>query len=272
MNYATDALWWRLVCPEVRALASLLTAPPLWDSGCELPVKTLLGTHGFRFLLALDAQPAPLQHFLSQQKTTARLGIYAEHLLAFWLSHAPHSELPARNVKLDESGEIDFVARLDNEIYHLELSCKYLIADGKTENTLRSFDPQDTFLRKREKLMRQCAAGDSEIFRAWAASQNLGAVRSASLVRGMAFLPQDFQYELLNPYAWQGEIGLPTEIDASYRLMTLPRLAYLAPQRVRAAECFTWNEFQAQPNTLCAVLQQRADGFWHEIRRYAVMN
>ena len=47
MNYALDALWWRLTDPDVRALASLLTAPPLWHSGCELPVRELLGEHGF---------------------------------------------------------------------------------------------------------------------------------------------------------------------------------------------------------------------------------
>ena len=53
MNYALDALWWRLADPHVRALAALLTAPAPWHSGCEMPVHTLLGAHGFRFLLAL---------------------------------------------------------------------------------------------------------------------------------------------------------------------------------------------------------------------------
>ena len=43
MNYALDALWWKLATPSVRDLATLLTAPPLWQSGCELSVRALLG-------------------------------------------------------------------------------------------------------------------------------------------------------------------------------------------------------------------------------------
>ena len=39
MNYAQDALWWRLTHPIIRDLASLLTAPPLWRTDCELPVR-----------------------------------------------------------------------------------------------------------------------------------------------------------------------------------------------------------------------------------------
>ena len=42
MNYALDALWWKLSHPSVRDLATLLTAPPLWQSGCELSVLELL--------------------------------------------------------------------------------------------------------------------------------------------------------------------------------------------------------------------------------------
>ena len=60
MNYALDAIWWRLSHPAVRDLAALLTAPPLWHSGCELPIPRLLGSQGFRFLLSLDDAPAPL--------------------------------------------------------------------------------------------------------------------------------------------------------------------------------------------------------------------
>ena len=86
MNYALDALWWKLTSQPVRDLASLLTAPPLWQSGCELSVRELLGEHGFRYLLALDADPAPLTDYLAQRAPFGhRLGIYAEELLAFWL-------------------------------------------------------------------------------------------------------------------------------------------------------------------------------------------
>ena len=54
MNYAIDAIWWRLKNARIRALASLLTAPPLWQTHCELPVRELLGEQGFRLLLSWD--------------------------------------------------------------------------------------------------------------------------------------------------------------------------------------------------------------------------
>ena len=83
MNYALDALWWRLTDPNVRDLAAILTAPPLWHSGCELPLRELLGETGFRYLLALDSNPAPLQQHLAAEAPFAhRLGFYAESLLA----------------------------------------------------------------------------------------------------------------------------------------------------------------------------------------------
>ena len=64
MNYALDALWWRLTDPDVRALAAVLTAPALWHSGSELPVAALLGERGFRFLLELDSSSqTPAQPF-----------------------------------------------------------------------------------------------------------------------------------------------------------------------------------------------------------------
>ena len=131
MNYALDALWWRLREPAVRDLASLLTAPPLWDSGSELPVRTLLGEHGFRWLLALDGQPQPLQqHLAAEAPFGHRLGRYAESLLAFWLAQAPHAQLLARDWPLHDAdgrqlGAADFVCRLNGEIWHLELACKY---------------------------------------------------------------------------------------------------------------------------------------------------
>ena len=46
MNYALDAIWWRLKNPYVRDLASILTAPPLWQTGCELAVREVLGETG----------------------------------------------------------------------------------------------------------------------------------------------------------------------------------------------------------------------------------
>jgi hypothetical protein len=160
MNYALDAIWWRLRHPAVRDLASLLTAPPLWHSGCELPIPRLLGSQGFRFLLSLDDAPAPLTQWLEQEAPFGhRLGHYAESLLAFWLAHAPHCQLIARNHPIrSESGQTlgaaDFLCLLDSAPYHLELTCKYY--GGTTTDDFQGLNPADTLLGKAAKLQQQC--------------------------------------------------------------------------------------------------------------------
>ncbi|WP_153711624.1 DUF1853 family protein, partial [Eikenella corrodens] len=160
MNYALDAIWWRLSPPAVRDLAALLTAPPLWHSGCELPIPRLLGSQGFRFLLSLDDAPAPLTQWLEQEAPFGhRLGHYAESLLAFWLAHAPHCQLIARNHPVrSESGQTlgaaDFLCLLDSTPYHLELTCKYY--GGTTPDNFQGLNPTDTLLGKAAKLQQQC--------------------------------------------------------------------------------------------------------------------
>ena len=160
MNYALDAIWWRLRHPAVRDLATLLTAPPLWHSGCELPIPRLLGNQGFRFLLSLDSQPDPLQQWLEQEAPFGhRLGRYAESLLAFWLAHAPHCQLIARNHPVrSENGQTlgaaDFLCLLDSAPYHLELTCKYY--GGTTPDDFQGLNPADTLLSKAAKLQQQC--------------------------------------------------------------------------------------------------------------------
>ena len=160
MNYALDAIWWRLRHPAVRDLAALLTAPPLWHSGCELPIPRLLGSQGFRFLLSLDDAPAPLTQWLEPEAPFGhRLGHYAESLLAFWLAHAPHCQLIARNHPVrSESGQTlgaaDFLSLLDSVPYHLELTCKYY--GGTTPADFQGLNPADTLLGKAAKLQQQC--------------------------------------------------------------------------------------------------------------------
>ena len=137
MNFALDAIWWRLSNPHIRALASVLVAPALWRTGRELSVRELLGERGFRYLLDLDDNKS---FRLPENVGNPLLGKYAENLLAFWLANAPHSRLLGRNVQLFNLknqlvGELDFVAQLNGRIYHIELACKYFGAyDGQPEN------------------------------------------------------------------------------------------------------------------------------------------
>lgn len=161
MNYALDALWWKLTSQPVRDLASLLTAPPLWQSGCELGVRELLGERGFRYLLALDADSAPLTEHLTRRAPFGhRLGIYAEELLAFWFANAPHAELLAHNLTVSGSdgntqGAADFVARLNGKPYHIELTCKYYGGGTGRPEDMHGLDPTDTLLGKAAKLTAQ---------------------------------------------------------------------------------------------------------------------
>ena len=82
MNYALDALWQHLHHPRTRTLAALLTAPPPWRSGREIPVSLLLGSHGFRLLEQWDRQPESQPQALQNADEQQALGRYAESLLA----------------------------------------------------------------------------------------------------------------------------------------------------------------------------------------------
>lgn len=282
MNYALDAIWWQLRHPAVRDLAALLTAPPLWHSGCELPARRLLGSHGFRYLLYLDGHTTPLQQWLEQEAPFAhRLGRYAESLLAFWLKHAPHIELLARNLPLyNESrqtlGAADFICLIDQEPWHLELTCKYY---GSSRNTadFHGLNPNDLLSRKTAKLQQQCSllqqpAAQSQLppqIRSYL--KTYGQLRAASVIRGIGFTPNGILHgKPLNPLGWSGlylQHWLQYDAPPQQRFHWLPRLGYLSPARIRIEQTLSAAELAQQPGGLAAVIEQRPDGMWHEILR-----
>ena len=280
MNYALDALWWRLTDPDVRALASLLTAPPLWHSGRELPVRELLGEQGFRFLLALDQQPGQLQAALAVEAPFhQRLGYYAESLLAFWFVHAPHSRLLARNIRWQNlnggQGELDFAVVLNGRPYHVELTCKYYGDADADPAQMAGLNPRDKLIDKAAKLQRQLA-GLSYLPEPtpWqAAGFEPNQVQSVSIVRGMGFAAAGrvFRQAPLNLYGWHGLYMAPqteaASADPQRLYYLLPRMALLAPARVCEEACLKKIEPDAEPG-LWAGLERRPDGYWHEIERW----
>lgn len=280
MNYALDALWWRLSDPAVRDLAVLLTAPPPWHSGCELPVRSLLGDGGFRYLLALDAAPHPLHEALQQHMPFGhRLGLYAEALLAFWLGSAPHCRLYARNLPFcradgSTAGAADLIADINGVCHHIELTCKYY--GGADDTALCGLNRTDTLKAKAAKLEAQLARGAHPDFQAAVAAAGIPPlVRSVSVVRGMLFRPPEAAPPPppLNRCAWQGWWGedwtVPGEAaaDTTVRYAPIGRMALLAPQRLPENQTLSLDELRRTHTGIAAVMQQRPDGHWHEILR-----
>lgn len=286
MNFAQDALWWRLTDVAVRDLASLLTAPPLWHSGVELTHRALIGDEGFRFLLALNDEPAVLHAFLAEEAPYGhRLGFYAESLLAFWFSHAPHMTLLGRNLSLyndpikrtETLGSIDFLVTINEEPMHLELTCKYY---GNPEANLNGFvglNQQDKMANKISKLKQQLAWSAHEAFEPIAATiwTEKTAVGQASIVRGVGFTPDGTLLaapEPINRYGWSGLYvqdwaQLPESLqDAKWVL--LDNMQRLSPARVHSDDALPMAVLAERiEEGVVAFLHERIDGYWHETTR-----
>lgn len=278
MNYALDALWWKLTVQPVRELASLLTAPPLWHSGAEISVRELLGEHGFRYLLALDQNPQPLTDYLASYAPFGRrLGLYAERLLAFWFSHAPHAELLAHNLPVSSDGltlgAADFIVKLNGIDYHIELTCKYYGSSESTE-TWAGLNQQDRLIDKANKLPQQLMLLKFSDGQNILQQQGLPTkLKPVSIVRGIGFVPSG-SHSLqppVNPYAWYGVYLTDwnhhdlSRSDVRYAL--LDRMHYLAPARIHEAETLNAAEVSLIKSGLIAVCEKRPDGYWHEILR-----
>ncbi|ROV57232.1 DUF1853 family protein [Neisseria chenwenguii] len=279
MNYALDALWWKLTARPVRDLAALLTAPPLWASGCELGVRQLLGERGFRYLLDLDADPQPLADYLAEHAPFAhRLGLYAEHLLAFWFNHAPHAELYAHNLPVVSDGltlgAADFVASLNGKLYHIELACKYYgSANGRLDD-MCGLNRSDRMADKGAKLPQQLML--LKLSDGLKTLKNNGLqfddLQPASIVRGIGFFPPNTAPEPpLNPHGWHGLYltdwrEYPFD-NPNARFYKIGRMDYLAPARVSETETLTTDAVTQISDGLIAVLEHRPDGFWHEVLR-----
>ncbi|ANC46418.1 DUF1853 family protein [Pandoraea pnomenusa] len=133
--------------PSSSASPALSSAPPLpaavlsrsSESGrsgrsgqCGTGESVLHSRALHDWLLACDANPAPLREFLSRGESH-RLGRYAEQLLHFALLHSPHFDLLAAGLQVRDArrgnmtlGECDFLLmrRADRQLLHWELAVK----------------------------------------------------------------------------------------------------------------------------------------------------
>lgn len=279
MNYALDALWWELKEPKVRDLATLLVAPSPWETGVELPVSTLLGETGFRFLLQLDQMPEALHSFLAEQTVTSRLGLYAEYLLMFWFSHAPHCQLLAHNFVINENGKtlgaLDFLVLINDAPFHLELTCKYYGGCSQKLDEFVGLNTDDVLLNKVEKLKHQLNLSVRDDVQALCQHYAVKAVQAASIVRGNLFVPIGninlSDDSVLNPYGWYGTLVEDIDDLAEFkeaRFARLSSLYLLAPARVSLDETLGLDEIFG--GAIFTLLQLRFDGFYHEVQRFMV--
>lgn len=275
MNESMNAIWWRLTQPHTRALASLLTAPALWHTGCELSPRQLLGEHGFRLLLNWD------EHGLPQPENTLLsplLGHYAENLLALWFRYAPHCQLLAQNLVIispdtqQTLGELDFIVSVSGIVYHIELCCKYFSSESGLPETLVGLNHEDTFLRKQHKLTQQLALSQHPYAQNVLRQQKISTkIQQASIVRGTLFTASGSLPTLpcFTKNAWCGTLltnwhNAPS--DARWTKLTPPN--YLAPARVMFIDTQSTIECATQKKSgIYAHVTPRPDGFWHETMR-----
>lgn len=262
----------------VRDLAYLLTAPPPWHSGVEISCQRLLGPQGWPQLLALDANPGPLLAWLAA-RPTRRLGLYAEALLAYWFSHAPHIALVAANLPVRDGthtvGEFDFLLRIDGEPYHLEAASKFYLQLDSAPHALVGPGLRDAWWLKYRKLASQLALVQHPATRLPAGFEQASA---CSRLTGWLFFPAGAAdtHPAIHTAACRGwwcrlQDSWPQQHPHS-RWLALPRLQWLGPAQADEAATQSLAAMRAQLAQadgpwLLAELLPDAQGVWQEVAR-----
>ena len=251
LNYQArfEARWGQLHNPHVRALAWLLDAPDLLDplaaawSG-RLAAPIVVTTARRHWLLALDADPAPLLAALGERNWT-RLGLYAEQLMAFFyqsegrlLAHG----LQVRASRNDTIGEFDFLlAGAGGGVEHVELATKFYLqldqtAGGADFDTLIGPNLADSLGAKMRKIIvQQLNLGAHPAAQALLPGPLVGA---HALVKGWLFYPHPGgKVETMAGIAAGHCAGFWCTLDELAMLpaacwVVLPRLQWLAPYRL----------------------------------------
>ena len=260
------ARWYFLRDPHVRALAWLLDAPDLLDA--ESPrwegKIARLPPHAADldrdWLMALDDQPELLRASLELNPFT-RLGRYAEKLLACYFSHrkqlAAHG-MQVRAGKEETVGEFDFLLSDGVSLLHWEFATKFYLlyssdpawAGVQTADYFVGPNLADTLGAKMRKILdRQLSLGQHPAAQALLPRP---IDHAQALLRGWLFyrrgeeIPsQRLGIEKNHCRGWWCTLG---EIDAhlSESCAVLPRLAWLAPARMKDEELVSRSQLQEQ--------------------------
>ena len=253
----------------VRDLAWLLFAPDLLHEGDVALAHPLASPEErdatLAWLAALDATPQSLHDHARNPKFT-RLGIYAESLIRYFLSHGPAARLIAANVPLRRQrrtiGECDFLLEAaGGERLHWELAVKFYlhIGNGDASRAARLSDYvgpnlQDRFDLKYARLVTHQLALTSRA--EFAALGFEGPWRAQLFIKGRLFYhglagehagpaPEIGADHLrgwwLTASEWREARanGSDDERDDERAWVVQPRMAWLASRRLDAADAET---------------------------------
>ncbi|SAK79884.1 hypothetical protein AWB78_03764 [Caballeronia calidae] len=295
----------------VRDLAWLLFAPDLLREG-DATLARPFATSAERdatlaWLKALDAAPHALHDHARNPKFT-RLGIYAESLIRYFLSHGPAARLIAANVPLRRQrrtiGECDFLLEsADGARLHWELAVKFYLhigdIDGHASRAARLSDYvgpnlQDRFDLKHARLVTHQLGLTSRA--EFAALGFEGPWRAQLFIKGRLFYhglederiepaPEIGESHLrgwwLTASEWRAARSEASDASNDERAWVVqPRMAWLASRKLDAAAAetlvaesaaiHTRLEGTVAPTMIAAYLRDEAGGWIEESRGFIV--
>jgi hypothetical protein len=240
--------WGDLNDPHVRALAWLLYAPDLLDShaaqwhGRIATLADTLPLHIDGWLHTLDRQPEALHRHLDLQPF-ARLGRYAEKLMAFYLEHQGMLVAHGVQVRADKNktiGEFDFLLNINRQFVHWEFATKFYLLEstgcGHDADYFVGPNLADMLGAKMRKIFDQ----QLMLSQHPAAAQYLPepVVLAQALVKGWLFYHDNVQGDAqtagtshMHCRGFWCSLSEASEIDAELYAI-LPRLDWLAPARL----------------------------------------
>lgn len=210
--------------PDVRNMYWLLASPSPLAVGidAELPIfptswQEKLVKQSISFFKNLDQNPNPLELYLLQVKST-RLGVYAESLLGYFLTHFSDVKLILKNYQVIVEGitlgEIDFVFEWEGRVIHLELAVKYYLAESNKDDYDCWIGPnaRDNLANKLMKAKHtQLPLLNSSAFQ-----QSVGLSATSFLfMKGVFFTKQSFEPGWKNPKADFGNYLYVDELEQS---------------------------------------------------------
>jgi len=283
------ARWGDLNDPHVRALAWLLSAPDLLDGdapqwqGRIATLSDLLAPDLDAWLHALDQEPDALHRYIDLQPF-ARLGRYAEKLMAFYLER--QGVLVAHGVQIRDGkntiGEFDFLLRFGQQLVHWEFATKFYLLEstgsGHDADYFVGPNLADTLgakMRKifdRQLMLSQHPAAQRHLPERVASAQ--------ALVKGWLFYPEYTNDAHMIGTTASHCRGFWCSLADSNRLVAeyyavLPRLDWLAPAKLRLDKTMNGTALHTMLDdyfvndtmpVMVALLEER-DGFAVEVDR-----